>query len=129
MPDPDYTPTQGKNCENKQGGDTTSPHLSKKGSLDLKPRFIKQTNASMKRCENCLAMILIHDALHNRICNNFKMSSNGLFVCKICSDTCSMSRKYYHLKMKHKHTLESNDIQNNQVMKEYYQLKMPSWHR
>ena len=91
MSDPDYTPTQGKICENKQGGDTTSPHLSKKGSLELKPKSNKQTNHSTKR-ENCLAMVLPEAlSLHNGICNNFKMSSKGLFLRKICSDYCAMS--------------------------------------
>ena len=102
MPDPDYAPIQENNCENKQGGDTRSPHSSNKGSLDLKPRSKKQTNYGTK-CENCLAMVLPEAlSLHNGICNNFKMISNRLFECKICSDYCAWSRRYLHLKVKHK---------------------------
>ena len=112
MPDPDYKPSQQKN----EG---------MKDSLGLKPRPNKQTNNSTMQCQYCLAMITPNlFAFHNSFCNTFKKNSNGLFVCEICSESCSMSGRYYHLKMKHKDTLESKENQNNQVMKEYYHLKM-----
>ena len=70
MPDPDYAPIQEKNCENKQGGDTTSPHLSKKGNMI----FSKIFGGRGTKCENCQAMVLPEAlSLHNGICNNFKM--------------------------------------------------------
>ena len=74
------------------------------------------------QCQYCLANIRAHIfPLHATVCCNFKNISNGLIECKICSDFHgyhSIRKMHYHLKMKHKDTLESKGNHNDQVMKE-----------